>query len=118
MANSTTFLCALLALVLATSCQAFATPGFSRSTTISTTPLKMGMFDFISDAFANEKYEDRRATASHILVDTEEEAAVVAKEIAEGKSFAEAAKTYSSCPSSSKGGSLGSFEPGVMVKRI
>ena len=28
---------------------------------------RMGLFDFITDAFKNEKYDDRRATASHIL---------------------------------------------------
>lgn len=83
------------------------------------TTLGMGLFDFVKDAFANEAFDDRRAAANHILVDSEEEALVVMKEIQEGgKSFADAAKTYSSCPSGSNGGSLGSFEPGQMVQEF
>ena len=109
----------LLLALLAFSCaNAFAPFQTSPSRTTNTAPLQMGLMDMFSSAFANEKYEDRRATASHILVDSEDEALVVAKEIAEGKSFAEAAKSYSSCPSASKGGSLGTFEPGVMVKEF
>jgi peptidyl-prolyl cis-trans isomerase C len=53
--------------------------------------------------------------ASHILVDTLEEADRIRKEIAEGLDFAEAAKKYSSCPSKAQGGSLGSFGRGQMV---
>lgn len=80
------------------------------------TSLSMGMFDFFGDAFKNEDFDDRRATAAHILVETEEEALVVQKSIEDGtETFESAAKSYSTCPSSSKGGSLGTFEPGVMV---
>eukprot|EP00555_Chaetoceros_dichaeta_P002289 CAMPEP_0198252980 /NCGR_PEP_ID=MMETSP1447-20131203/3452_1 /TAXON_ID=420782 /ORGANISM="Chaetoceros dichaeta, Strain CCMP1751" /LENGTH=142 /DNA_ID=CAMNT_0043938441 /DNA_START=148 /DNA_END=576 /DNA_ORIENTATION=+ len=80
----------------------------------------MGMFDFISGAFQNEDIDDRRATASHILVETEEEAMVVKKSILDGdsSSFEEAAKTYSTCPSSKEGGSLGTFQPGAMVQEF
>ncbi len=54
--------------------------------------------------------------ASHILVATEEEAAKVAAEIAAGtKTFEEAAKDYSSCPSKEAGGNLGEFGRGQMV---
>ena len=108
----------LLALLLAFSRVSAWAPTISTHTLTRTKPLAMGMFDFLSGAFDNEKFEDRRATASHILVDSEEEALVVAKEIAGGTSFAEAAKTYSACPSASKGGSLGTFEPGVMVQEF
>lgn len=54
-------------------------------------------------------------TAKHILVDTEEEAKSIAKEISEGLSFEEAAQKYSKCPSKAQGGSLGSFSRGQMV---
>jgi len=75
------------------------------------------MFDFIQNAFKNAEYDDRIASASHILVDTEEEAMVILKDIEGGQTtFSEAAKTYSNCPSSSKGGSLGRFAPGTMVQ--
>lgn len=53
--------------------------------------------------------------ASHILVDSEEKAESVMKEISGGKSFEEAAKEHSSCPSSAKGGDLGAFDKGKMV---
>ena len=85
------------------------------ATTASASSLHMGAFDFITNAFKNNEYEDRFATASHILVDTKEECVVVQKEITAGKKFGDAARTYSSCPSSSKGGSLGKFQPGQMV---
>ncbi|WP_305768619.1 peptidylprolyl isomerase [Candidatus Epulonipiscium viviparus] len=57
----------------------------------------------------------KKATASHILVDSEEKANEIIKEIKEGKPFEEAAREYSSCPSSQQGGSLGEFGPGSMV---
>jgi len=89
----------------------------SSSNTATTVSLEMGAFDFITNAFANdEKFDDRRARASHILVSTEEECNDIKAKI-EGKelSFTKAAETFSKCPSKSKGGSLGEFEPGQMV---
>ncbi len=56
-----------------------------------------------------------QASARHILVAQEELALRVAKEIAEGLSFAEAARTYSTCPSRDRGGDLGYFSKGQMV---
>lgn len=56
-----------------------------------------------------------KAVANHILVNTEEEAQKIAKEIQDGLDFKEAALKYSSCPSSSQGGSLGEFTRGQMV---
>jgi peptidyl-prolyl cis-trans isomerase C len=54
--------------------------------------------------------------ASHILVDTEKKALAVYEEISSGaKSFEDAAKEYSSCPSKANGGSLGDFGRGQMV---
>lgn len=54
--------------------------------------------------------------ASHILVDTEEEANEIGAKIASGEiSFEDAAKQYSGCPSGKEGGSLGDFAHGQMV---
>ncbi|WP_054738532.1 peptidylprolyl isomerase [Cellulosilyticum ruminicola] len=55
------------------------------------------------------------AKASHILVDTEDKAKEILAKIHGGLDFAEAAKKYSSCPSSAQGGSLGEFTRGRMV---
>jgi parvulin-like peptidyl-prolyl isomerase len=60
-----------------------------------------------------------KARASHILVKTEAEADKLHKEILAAadpaKKLAELAKSNSTCPSSSKGGDLGSFGRGQMV---
>ncbi len=74
---------------------------------------------------AEEKafYEENKAqfvqgakvSAKHILVDSEELANKVAEEIAAGKSFEDAAKEYSTCPSKDRGGDLGFFSKGQMV---
>jgi len=56
--------------------------------------------------------------ASHILVSTQEEANHVLKELASGKQFAEMAMKYSSCPSKARGGDLGFFGKGQMVKQF
>lgn len=53
--------------------------------------------------------------ASHILVSSKGEAEKIRQEILDGKSFEDAAKEYSSCPSSAKGGDLGYFSRGMMV---
>lgn len=67
------------------------------------------------EEFATES----NATASHILVDDEELINKIKAEIESGdKTFEEAAKEYSTCPSSAKGGSLGTFGKGQMVKEF
>lgn len=53
--------------------------------------------------------------ARHILVSTEDEANKIVDEINGGLAFEEAAKKYSSCPSSQEGGDLGFFSAGQMV---
>ena len=53
--------------------------------------------------------------ASHILVETEEEAQAIATEIRAGADFAETAKAKSTGPSGPRGGALGWFGPGQMV---
>ena len=56
-----------------------------------------------------------RASARHILVDTEEQCSDLKQQIVDGADFADVAKEHSSCPSGSEGGSLGEFGEGQMV---
>jgi peptidyl-prolyl cis-trans isomerase C len=51
----------------------------------------------------------------HILVKEKFEAEDLLKKLAEGVSFEELASKYSSCPSSARGGDLGTFGRGRMV---
>ncbi len=78
----------------------------------------------VTDDEAKAFYEENKSTmlsgetvsAGHILVDSEDKANEILAEIKEGKiSFADAARKYSSCPSSQNGGSLGEFGRGQMV---
>ena len=59
-----------------------------------------------------------KATARHILVDTEEQCQSLKDQIDGGADFAELAKAHSSCPSGQRGGELGEFGPGMMVKEF
>lgn len=79
----------------------------------------------VTDEEAKKFFEDNKpmfaketVEASHILVDTEEKANEVKKELEEGKAFDEAAKEHSSCPSSENGGALGEISRGTMVKEF
>jgi len=56
-----------------------------------------------------------KASARHILVDTEEKCQQLKTEIEGGASFEDLAKQHSSCPSGQRGGALGEFGPGQMV---
>jgi peptidyl-prolyl cis-trans isomerase C len=56
-----------------------------------------------------------KATARHILVDSEEQCISLKKQIIEGAEFSDLAKQHSSCPSGNQGGDLGEFGPGMMV---
>jgi peptidyl-prolyl cis-trans isomerase C len=85
--------------------------------------LHMGLFNGIAKAFKNTEYgpppEAVKALARHILVPTEAESQVVMKTIASGKQAFEAcAQDFSTCPSASKGGLLGSFLSGSMVPKF
>ncbi|MCX6742288.1 MAG: peptidylprolyl isomerase [Candidatus Pacearchaeota archaeon] len=59
-----------------------------------------------------------KAKASHILVKTEEQAKDILAKVQRGESFSKLAQEYSVCPSKKKGGSLGEFGRGQMVKEF
>ncbi|MDA0230945.1 MAG: peptidylprolyl isomerase [Proteobacteria bacterium] len=59
-----------------------------------------------------------QASARHILVESEALCEELKTKIAGGEDFAEVALEHSTCPSSSKGGELGEFGPGQMVKEF
>lgn len=56
--------------------------------------------------------------ASHILVNTEQEAQNILAQIQAGKKFADLAKHFSTCPSGQRGGDLGFFGRGRMVREF
>ncbi|RMH63846.1 MAG: peptidylprolyl isomerase [Calditrichaeota bacterium] len=56
--------------------------------------------------------------ASHILVKDRKLAEELMKRLKRGANFSALAKEYSTCPSKSKGGDLGWFGPGKMVKEF
>ena len=59
-----------------------------------------------------------KASARHILVDSQEKCDQLKQEIEAGADFAEVAKQNSSCPSGRQGGALGEFNPGQMVREF
>ena len=59
-----------------------------------------------------------KASARHILVDSEEKCNELKTQIENGADFAELAAKHSSCPSGKQGGELGEFSPGQMVKEF
>lgn len=77
----------------------------------------------VSDVALQEAYDARYSAAvmgpefnaSHILVETEEEAVALVTELAAGADFAELAKEKSTGPSGPNGGELGWFGAGMMV---
>jgi peptidyl-prolyl cis-trans isomerase C len=58
------------------------------------------------------------ACALHILVKTEQQARDILDQLRKGKDFGSLAKRYSECPSGKKGGDLGEFRRGQMVKQF
>jgi peptidyl-prolyl cis-trans isomerase C len=81
------------------------------------------MADPIDDAAVRAAYDEQYSSqeagdeynASHILVETEEEAAAIKVELDNGADFAEMARKKSTGPSGPGGGSLGWFGAGMMV---
>lgn len=58
------------------------------------------------------------ASALHILVKTEKLAKDILAQLEKGADFAVLAKKHSICPSKKKGGDLGEFKKGQMVKQF
>ena len=55
---------------------------------------------------------------AHILVKTEQEAKAILERLKKGEKFANIAKETSLCPSGKRGGDLGTFGRGKMVKEF
>ncbi len=55
---------------------------------------------------------------AHILVKTEKEAQGVLEKLGKGEKFANIAKEFSLCPSGKRGGDLGTFGRGKMVREF
>jgi len=53
--------------------------------------------------------------ASHILVETEQQAQSLIEQVKNGANFADLARQHSRCPSGQQGGNLGMFGRGQMV---
>ena len=70
-------------------------------------------YDANKDQFGFEQ-----VAASHILVDSEEEANSMVDQLDAGAEFEALAVEYSTCPSGAQGGSLGYFNRGQMVKEF
>jgi len=56
--------------------------------------------------------------ASHILVEKHSQALRILEELKKGADFRELARRYSQCPSGKRGGDLGFFGRGQMVKEF
>jgi len=60
----------------------------------------------------------RKVNASHILCEKQSQILIVEGKLNQGESFEELAKQHSICPSRKKGGNLGWFGHGQMVKEF
>lgn len=80
----------------------------------------------VSDDEIKKFYEDNKevfkenesANASHILVAEEDKAKEIYEKIKNGEDFEALAREFSTCPSKEKGGDLGTFTRGQMVKEF
>ena len=65
---------------------------------------------------AKEERKVKKVQARHILVGTKELAEEIKKKIDEGEEFSKLAEEFSECPSKKRGGDLGWFGKGAMVR--
>ena len=77
----------------------------------------------ISTLIRDESIDDGRSMASkirasHILVEKQSQALKILDELKKGGDFAEAARRHSTCPSGKRGGDLGFFGRGQMVREF
>ena len=93
---------------------------------------QLSMREMLKDIVVTEEeqktyYEENKAqfgkgatvSAKHILTDSEEKCQTILKNIEAGeKTFEDAAREFSTCPSGAKGGDLGEFGKGQMVKEF
>lgn len=94
-----------------------------RRAIIADEAIRKVMDDVIDSDMILEAYEARYAeaepeteyNASHILVETEDEATALIEELEEGADFAALAQEHSTGPSAANGGELGWFGEGMMV---
>ena len=68
------------------------------------------------NALVTEGRSGKRSSASRSKDDAKTEIAAIKSKLDGGADFATLAKEHSDCPSGAKGGDLGSFGPGAMVK--
>lgn len=59
-----------------------------------------------------------KVRCAHILVNSEDAAKAILARINSGESFSKMAQEFSKCPSGKKGGDLGSFGRGQMVREF
>lgn len=94
-----------------------------RRSLIAANVIERVMAGAASDESVQAAYDEKYANtpdaleydASHILVETEEEAKAIVEELSKGADFAETAKARSTGPSGPRGGALGWFGAGAMV---
>ena len=65
---------------------------------------------------ANKERKVKKVQARHILVGNKELAEEIKKKIDDGEEFSKLAEEFSECPSKKRGGDLGWFGKGAMVR--
>ncbi len=111
----------IISLCLISSSTAFGVnPAFSRAMTASRT--STARFGFMDDVQGFFKKFTQKASASHILIkgaDGFAKCEQLKSQIGnDSTKFADLAAEFSSCPSKARGGALGQFGPGQMVKEF
>ncbi len=77
---------------------------------------QIGCCNWSASHLTHEENTMSKACALHILVKSREQAEKLKQQLAKGADFGKLAKQHSLCPSGKKGGDLGEFRKGQMVK--